>query len=73
MLANGALVYPSQGGKYCADGYMALGSNSNVVNDPLGEPGCTPLYIDLLSTWGSVDGDHMFSSCFVGGHLNWGL
>ena len=32
-------------------------SNSSVVNDPLGEPGRTPLYVGLLSTCGSVDGD----------------
>ena len=37
------------------------GSESIVVNDPLGEPGRTALYVDLLSTWGSVDGDIMFS------------
>ena len=37
------------------------GSDSSVINDPLGEPGRTPLYVSLLSTWGSVDGDHMFS------------
>lgn len=43
-----------------------LGSNSSVVNDPLGEPG-------LPSAWGSVYGDHMFSSCFLGEFLNWGL
>ena len=44
MLANRALVYPSQGGKYHAEGCIALDSNSNIVNDPLGEPGHTPLY-----------------------------
>jgi hypothetical protein len=27
---------------------------------PLGEQGRTPLYVGLLSTWGSVDGDLMF-------------
>jgi len=32
----------------------------SVVNDPLGEPGCTPLYVGLLSSWGSVDGDLIF-------------
>jgi len=37
------------------------GRDSSVVNDPLGEPGRTPLYVGLLSTWGSVSGDHMFS------------
>jgi hypothetical protein len=31
--------------------------NSSVVNDPLGEPGRTPLYVGLPSAWGSVDGD----------------
>jgi hypothetical protein len=35
--------------------------NSSVINDPLGEPGHTPLYVGLPSTWGSVDGDQMFS------------
>jgi len=28
------------------------GRNSSVVNDPLVEPGRTPLYVDLLSVWG---------------------
>ena len=27
------------------------GSESSVANDPLGEPGCTPLYVGLPSTW----------------------
>jgi len=31
----------------------------SVVNDPLGEPGCTPLYVGLPSTWGPVDGDQI--------------
>jgi len=30
------------------------GSYSSVVNDPLGEPGRTPLYVGLPSAWGSV-------------------
>jgi len=38
------------------------GSDSCVVNDPLGEPGRTPLYVDLPFAWGSVDGDLMFSA-----------
>ena len=37
------------------------GSNSSVVNDPFGEPGRTPLYVDHPSTWSSMDGDRMFS------------
>jgi hypothetical protein len=37
------------------------GSDSSVVNDPLGEPGRTPLYVGLPSAWGSVDGDRIFS------------
>jgi hypothetical protein len=36
------------------------GSDSNVVNDPLGEPGRTPLYVGLLSAWGSMEGDYIF-------------
>jgi len=40
---------------------MALGSKSSVVNDPLGEPGRTLLYVGLPSAWGSVDGDRIFS------------
>ena len=35
------------------------GRDCSVVNDPLGEPGRTPLYVGLLSAWGSVDGDLM--------------
>jgi hypothetical protein len=48
------------------------GSDTSVMNDPLGEPGRTPLYVGLLSAWGSVDGDYLFSPHFVGGFLNWG-
>jgi len=36
------------------------GRNSSVVNDPLVEPGCTPFYVGLPSTWGSADSDLMF-------------
>ena len=43
------------------------GRDNSVVNDPLGEPGRTPLYVGLPSTWGSVNGDHMFSPHFVRG------
>jgi len=35
------------------------GRDCSVVNDPLGEPGRTPLYVGIPSTWGSVDGDQM--------------
>jgi len=42
------------------------GVDCSVVNDPLGEPGCTPLYVSLPSTWGSVDGDQMFPLFFMG-------
>jgi len=48
-------------------------SNSSVVNDPPGEPGCIPLYVGLLSTCSSVDGDHMFSLYFAGKPRNRGL
>jgi len=66
-LANRALVYPSHGGRYCAKGCMAMGSNNSVVNNPLGEPGHTPVYVGPPAVWGSRDGcDHMFSPPFFG-------
>jgi hypothetical protein len=58
-LANGALVYWSQGGGYRAEGCKTLGSDCSVVKDPLGEPGRTPFYVDLPSAGGSVNGDLM--------------
>jgi hypothetical protein len=67
-LANRALVYPSQGGRYRAEGCMALGVV--IINDPLREPDGTPLYVGLPSAW---DGDQIFSSSFMGEHLEWGL
>ena len=36
------------------------GRDSSIVNNPFGEPGCTPLYVGLPSARGSVDGDLMF-------------
>jgi hypothetical protein len=36
------------------------GSDSSVVNDPLGKPGRTPLYVGLPYTWDFVDGDLTF-------------
>jgi len=42
------------------------GSESSVINNPLGEPGRTQLYVGLLSTWGSVDGECLVSSHFMG-------
>ena len=36
------------------------GSDGSVVNGPLVEPCRTPLYVGLLSTWGSVDGHLCF-------------
>jgi hypothetical protein len=36
---------------------MALGYNSSVINDPLGELGHTPFYAGLPSDCGSADGD----------------
>jgi len=45
------------------------GSDSSVPNDPLGEPRRTPLYVGLPSTWGSVDGNHMFSPISWDGSL----
>ena len=41
--------------------YDMLANRSSVIGDPLGEPGHTPLYVGLPSTWASMDSDHMFS------------
>ena len=40
----------------------------SVVNDPLGETGCTPLYAGLLSVWTAT---LCFSCMYVGGLLFW--
>jgi len=45
------------------------GRDCSVINDPLGEPGPTPLHVGLPSTWGSGDGDQMFSPFFVEGSI----
>jgi len=49
MVNSGTIVYTCQGGRYRAEGCMALGSDSSVVNNPVGEPGQTPLYVALIS------------------------
>jgi hypothetical protein len=36
------------------------GSDSSVINEPLVEQGRTPFYVDILSTWGSVDVQLLF-------------
>jgi hypothetical protein len=63
ILANGALVYTSQG----AEGCIHWGSDSSVVTDPRGEQGRIPLRVGLLSTWGSVNGDLTFFPILKGG------
>jgi hypothetical protein len=35
-------------------------SDSSIINNPLGEPDHTALYVGLLSVWGSMDSDHIF-------------
>ena len=68
MLANGALIYPSQGGRYRAEGCVALERRQQYRNDSLGEPGRTPLYVGLPSACGSVEGDlNVFLRIYVGG------
>ena len=47
------------------------GRDCSVINDPLEEPGCTPLYVGLLSAWGSMDGDCMLSPILWEGFLIW--
>jgi hypothetical protein len=46
------------------------GGDSSVINDPLGEQGCTPLYVGLLYACDSVDSDHVFPT-FHEGLLFW--
>ena len=45
------------------------GSDRSVANDPLGEPGHTPLYVGLLTIWVSLDGNQILSLFFMGGFL----
>ena len=45
------------------------GRDCSVLNEPLGEPGRTPLYVGPLSVCGSMDGDLIFFPFFVGGLL----
>ena len=49
------------------------GRESVVVNNPLREPGRTPSYVGLPSTWGSVDGDLMFFLYLCRRAPFWGL
>jgi hypothetical protein len=49
------------------------GIDSSAINDPLGEPGHTPLYLGLPFAWGTMESERMFSPDFVGELLNWGL
>jgi hypothetical protein len=48
------------------------GSDSSVINNPLGEPGHTPWYVRLPSVWGSLDGNYVFPA-FCGRAPFWGL
>ena len=45
------------------------GRDCSVINNPLGEPGHTPLYVGLIAMWSSMDGDQMFPLFFMGGLL----
>ena len=71
-LANGALFYPSQGGR-CAEGWKAPVSNSSVVNHPFGEQGRTPLYVGFRSAWGPLKVTLRPPPPFVRGLLKWAL
>jgi len=61
MLANGALVYQSQGGRYCAGAVWHWGSNRWVIKIPLQNQAAPHFYARLPSVWGSMDGGHTFS------------
>jgi hypothetical protein len=49
------------------------GRESSVVNDPLGQPGCTPLNVGPPSAWGSVDSDLTFFPYVCRRAPFWGL
>ena len=49
------------------------GRDSSAVNDSVGEPGSTPLYVGFLSVWGSMDGDLMFYPILLEGSFFGGL
>jgi len=68
-LANGALVYPSQVELITLKAAWLWSRDCSVVNDPLGDPGHTQLYVGLPSMWGSVDSDQTFSPFSMGGLL----
>jgi hypothetical protein len=48
-MANMALAYQTKVEGIVLKAAWHWGRDSSVVNDPLGEPGRTPLYVDLLS------------------------
>jgi len=50
------------------------GSDSSVVNNSLGEPGCTALFVNFPSAWGSMDGHCILRPIsWEGSLLKWGL
>jgi hypothetical protein len=70
MLANRALVYTAKVKSIVLKAAWHWGSDSSVVNYPLGEPGHTLLFVGLPSAWGFIDGDCMFSPFLSEGSLN---
>ena len=60
MLANGVLSTQPKVEGIMPRAVWHWGGESIVINIPLGEPGHTPLYVDLLPAWGSTDGDLTF-------------
>jgi hypothetical protein len=64
----------SQGVRYHAEGCVALGwSIASVVNDPLGAPGSTPLYLCLPPVRGTAGGDLLnphYSWDYYGDQIN---
>ena len=69
MLANVALSTQAKVEGTVLKAAWHWGRHCSVENDPLGEPGRTPLYVGLTSSWGTADGNQIFSHFFVGGLL----
>jgi len=56
------MVLSGQGVQHYAKGFMTLGGDGSVMNEPLGAPGNTLLYVCLPPARCSIGGDCYFPS-----------
>jgi hypothetical protein len=72
MLANGALSTQAKVEGVVLKVAWLWGSDRNVINVPLGEPGHTPLYyVGRPTRWDSMGVDQIRPPSLVGELLNW--